>query len=141
MEPGQLAGRTVLLVEDEPLIALEITESLRSACATVTAARTLQEGLRLAEQPHLTAAILDFALGTDDATALCERLTEREIPFMFYSGRTPEFNEWRDVPFVSKPAAGETIVATLADLLIRAQRPHKAEPRWLLTRRPRQEYP
>jgi DNA-binding response OmpR family regulator len=124
MAPGQLTGRAVLLVEDEPLIALDITTGLQHAGAIVLAARTLDHGMRLAEHRKLSAAILDFALSGADVAALCKRLDERRIPFMFYSGRArDEFNEWPDAPVVSKPAATEAIVAVLADMFTRSAPP------------------
>jgi CheY-like chemotaxis protein len=108
MGPGHIAGRAILLVEDEPLIALDVTDSLQRAGGTVLAARTLQDGLSLAEHSQLAVAIVvDLSLGSDDATASCERLAEREIPFMFYSGLTREFPEWPQAPFVSKPVFGK----------------------------------
>jgi CheY-like chemotaxis protein len=129
MGPGQLAGQAVLVVEDESLIALDITYGLQHAGADVLAARTLEDGLRLAAHGTLSAAILDFALSGTDVALLCERLTERGIPFMFYSGWAPEeFTEWPDAPVVSKPAATGKIVAVLADLLMRSAPPRIVAP-------------
>ena len=44
--------RWILVVDDQPLVALDIADSLTKAGATTT----LQEGLRLAEHPRLSAA-------------------------------------------------------------------------------------
>src|SRR5262249_23283512 len=82
------SGRRILVVEDEPLIALDIAQALESAGASVFVAASLDEGLRLAEQDGLSAAVLDFVLGANDGAALCARLRERAIPFVIYSGRT-----------------------------------------------------
>jgi hypothetical protein len=52
-----LAGRTVLIVEDEPLIALDIVTSFRAAGASAVAARSLAEAHRHIEQKDLSAAV------------------------------------------------------------------------------------
>ena len=72
-----LSGRRVLVVEDEPLIAMDIEQALETAGASVVIAATLDEALRLTEQGSLSAAILDLVLGASDGGALCARLRER----------------------------------------------------------------
>jgi CheY-like chemotaxis protein len=86
MNNGSLARRTVLVVEDEPLIALDICDSLQGAGATVLSAHTLSAGLRLAGHPDLSVAVIDFGLSDGDGTAICERLKQRSVPFVLHSG-------------------------------------------------------
>ena len=112
-----LSGRRILVVEDEPLIALEIAQALKSAGASVVIAATLDDGLRLAEQDGLSAAVLDLVLGANDGASLCARLRERGIPFVIYSGRT-------DIPvgcepgaIVSKPAHPRALLQAAASVL------------------------
>jgi DNA-binding response OmpR family regulator len=112
-----LSGRRVLIVEDEPLIALEIAQALRSAGASVLTAATLDEGLRLAEQDGVAAAILDLILGANDGAQLCARLRERGIPFVIYSGRTEVPASCKAGALVSKPAHPEALLQALASVL------------------------
>src|SRR5262245_2064071 len=110
-------GRCILVVEDQPLLALEITDSLKKAGAYVLTAATLQDGLRLAEHPQLSAAILDFALGQQDCDPLCVRLSERRIPFVIYTGY-PEVSVACSLGMlVQKPATPQTLLAVLAQIL------------------------
>src|SRR5262249_42268616 len=83
-----LSGRCVLVVQDGPLIAMDIGQALESAGASVFIAVTLDEALRVTEQGGLSAAVLDLVLGASDGGALCARLRERAIPFVIYSGRS-----------------------------------------------------
>ena len=113
-----LSGRRVLVVEDEPLIAMDIEQALETAGASVVIAATLDEALRLTEQGGLSAAVLDLVLGASDGGALCARLRERAIPFVIYSGRT-------DIPvgcepgaFVSKPAHPEALLQAIASIIV-----------------------
>jgi CheY-like chemotaxis protein len=100
-----LAGRSILVVEDEALVRLDITERLQDAGATVLAASRLDKALDLAGHPHLSAGVLDFDLGNADSTAVCWKLVDRRIPFIFHTGRLyGAFRQWPSAPVILKPA-------------------------------------
>ena len=113
----KLKGRWILVVEDQPLVALDIVDSLAKAGASVLNATTLQEGLRLAEHPQLSAAILDLALGEHDCVPLCIRLSDRRIPFVIYTGYPEVPAACRAGVIISKPAAHEVLLGALAQML------------------------
>jgi DNA-binding response OmpR family regulator len=117
MERPKLKGRTVLVVEDEVLIAMEIVEAFQKAGAAVTMTTSLKQALILVEHDGLAVAILDHALNDGDSSALYLRLKERDIPFVIYSG----FPEVSDIaagaPLVSKPAKADVLIATVEALL------------------------
>src|SRR5437762_1858425 len=100
-----LSGCSILVVEDEPLIALDIVENFTNAGASVFAAHNLQDGLRLAGHPDLSAAVVDFGLSDGDGSALCERLKERAVPFVLHTGYVHVEEACRSGVVVSKPAA------------------------------------
>ena len=114
---AKFKGRWILIVEDEPLVALDILNSLTNAGASVLSAATLQEGLRLAEHPQLSAAILDLALGEHDCVPLCMRLSDRRIPFVIYTGYPEVPAACRAGVIVSKPAAPDALLGALAQML------------------------
>ena len=117
---ASLAGRLILIAEDEPLIALDITQGFEDEGATVVMAGTLTEALRVVEDPALSAAILDHALSDGDSSTVCERMTERNIPFVTYSGY--ELGEsCRGGLHVRKPASISVLVATVKGLLAESQ--------------------
>lgn len=80
-----LEGRIILIAEDEPLIALQMTLALEDEGAFVIRARTLKEAIIGVEDHTLSAAILDHALNDADTSTVCERMSERNIPFVIYS--------------------------------------------------------
>ena len=55
-----LAGRSILIVEDEPLIALDIAAEFEKVGAQVVQTATLKEALHLIEADGLSAAILEY---------------------------------------------------------------------------------
>lgn len=107
-----IAGRTILVVDDEPLILLDVAQALETAGATVLMASNIDAAMRHAEQASLSGAVLDWV-----GTGLCPRLSERGLPFLFYSGRpASEFAGWH-APVVEKPAKPEEIIMALERLL------------------------
>ena len=117
MHLPSLAGRAILVVEDEALIALDITQALEAAGAAVTTTNTLKHALILVEHDGLCGAILDHALGDGDSSLLCSRLSEREIPFLIYSGHATVGGACQDALHISKPAAEGVLVAAMEGLI------------------------
>jgi CheY-like chemotaxis protein len=115
VQTKRLNGRVILVVEDEPLVALEVVTSLRAAGARVLCAGFLESGLCTTEHPDLSAAVIDLHLGDGSGTTICKRLRERGIPFVIHTGYPPMlvFREWPDVPVVSKPARPHEIISAL----------------------------
>ena len=62
--------KLVLLVEDEPLIALDIEHRLRSEGVRVITAGHLDAALYMAEHPDLSGAVVDLCLGEESATPI-----------------------------------------------------------------------
>ena len=112
-----LQDRWILVVEDQSLIALDISDRLTKAGASVLSAATLQEGWPLADHPRLSAAILDFGLRDGDSGVLCARLTERGIPFVVYTGYAQVHEACRAGVVVQKPAGPDVLLKTVARLL------------------------
>jgi DNA-binding response OmpR family regulator len=118
---GPLVGRLVLVVEDEPLVALDVADALKSAGATVVIARTRGDAVRQAEAEGLSAAVLDHALADGDTSEVCESLEQRNIPFVIYSGYSKLKGPCSEGKLVHKPAHPQVLVSTLTGLL--TQRP------------------
>jgi DNA-binding response OmpR family regulator len=112
-----LTGRSILVVEDEPLIAFELQSLFEGAGAKVRSAQTLRQAVNLTEEGHLSAAVLDYGLGAGDVSLVCRLLAEREVPFMFYSG----YAQLQDHPkalIVQKPATSGVLLAAISTLVI-----------------------
>jgi DNA-binding response OmpR family regulator len=114
---NKLAGCSILVVEDEPIIAMEIMQVFQNAGAAVTTTSTLKQALILVEHDGLAVAVLDHALGDDDSTRLCQRLKERVIPFVIYSGFGHVDGVCADGPLIAKPASPEVLIAAVEALL------------------------
>lgn len=81
-----LDGVRVLLVEDESLVAMLGEDVLTEAGCSVTVAMRLSDALHAVDQGELDVAILDVNLGNETSYPVAERLTQRDIPFVFATG-------------------------------------------------------
>jgi CheY-like chemotaxis protein len=111
-----LKGQTILLVEDEFLLALDLTATLEGKGAKVVTATKLADAFSLIEA-GINGAIVDHVLLDGDSRALCERLLERGIPFVNYTGYDIAEGACQHGPTVAKPAPPEKVIAALQELL------------------------
>jgi DNA-binding response OmpR family regulator len=114
-----LAGRLILVVEDEPLVALEVDQAMRAAGAKVVSAGHLESGLWTSEHADLSAAVIDLHLGDGSGVTVCRRLRQLGVPFIVYTGypRMLIEQELPGVPVLPKPARPDQLVAGIARLL------------------------
>lgn len=116
-----VAGRKILLVEDQMLIALDVEAMLEDhGAGEVATANSVSAALaRLADfTPDV--AILDVNLGTDTSIAVAEELVRRAIPFVFATGygETSFIPEaMQTVAVVRKPYDSEKLIPALAAAL------------------------
>ena len=118
-----LTGCLVLIVEDEPLIALDLAETFRNAGARAVISRTIEDAMEKAELEGLTAAVIDHAphdgLTTSD---VCAKLKERNIPFVVYSGHDKLDGACASGELVGKPASRHMLLTALQGVLSHEQR-------------------
>jgi DNA-binding response OmpR family regulator len=113
-----LIGRSILVVEDEPLIAMDIAQTLKAQGASVSVARTLRDALRGVEAPDLSAGVLDHRLPDGDTSQICDRLDARNIPFVIYSGYDHVEGTCSEGEHLRKPVRPDVLVSTLVGLLL-----------------------
>jgi DNA-binding NtrC family response regulator len=111
--------KLVLLVEDEPLIALNVEHHLRKAGARVITAGYLDSALSMTEHPDLSGAVVDLCLGAKSATPIFQRLADRNLPFVVHTGYATDAlqRDWPEVPIIQKPAFPGQITNALAQSL------------------------
>ena len=116
-----LHGARVLVVEDDPLLLLELESILQDAGAEIVACcRNVKDGLMAVEKNGVAAAILDVRIGRTTIAPVARQLAKRGTPFLFYTGQVendPALAELSDHVVLSKPARPATIVAAVALLL------------------------
>jgi DNA-binding response OmpR family regulator len=112
-----LVGHVILVIEDEPLIAIDIQQTFEDAGARVILAPTVAAALVAIQEPDLSAAIVDHALGDGDSSEICDRLKQLNVPFVTYSGFPEVDGLCADAAHVPKPATPDMLLATVKGLL------------------------
>jgi PAS domain S-box-containing protein len=118
--PAALRGKRILVVEDEPLIAMDVGSSLSDAgCEVVGPAASIESAKSLIAGAAFDAALLDANLGGYPADELAAALARLNIPFIFVTGYGREGlpEAFRQGPVISKPFMPEQALAMLARLL------------------------
>ena len=115
----QLSGKRVLLLEDEPIIAMSVEDMLVDlGCVVIGPALSAAEADALARNEQLDAALLDINMGDGSSFLVASILRERGIPFSFATGygRTGVPADLVHVPVLTKPYTQEALVTTLCCL-------------------------
>lgn len=123
---GALSGVHVLIVEDEPVVALDLAAAVEDAGGiAVGPATSLKRALELCATAHVEAAILDVDLLDGNTSQVLELLEPRGIPAIIHTGVAlpREMAErFPDVPVFAKPSASATLARELHRLLQRRSR-------------------
>ena len=114
---ADLTGKSLLLVEDSMMIALDAQSMLQNCGAEVELVATTIDARRAIKLNKFDAAILDVNLYTETSFPIAEDLQEQAIPFVFATGYgetvvVPE--RFKHIHIVSKPYAEDALRAALA---------------------------
>jgi CheY-like chemotaxis protein len=112
-----LAGLTILVVEDDFVIAYEIASALSECGAKVVGpAGSVEAALELIERgPPLDAAVLDVDLMGKKVFPVADMLADRLRPYLFVTGYDADVipQRHRRATRITKPATAEQITAAL----------------------------
>jgi DNA-binding response OmpR family regulator len=118
---------TVLLLEDEALIAVALQTDLEQAGYAVAGPfMTCASALEWLADHRPDVAILDTVLKDGPCKEVALALTRQGVPFLVYSGHAEDRNtlsELTSAIWVEKPATTETILQAVAGLRGRATAP------------------
>ncbi|MTH61864.1 response regulator [Paracoccus litorisediminis] len=128
---GSLGQCCVLVVEDEPLVALDMSHELKAAGASVNIARNIDQALQVIGTLEIDVAMLDGNLSGQPVDDVALALARHRIPFCFVSGYGREHlpQGFQHVPVVEKPFRAEALLPVLTELMHAAAiRPTSATP-------------
>ncbi|MGV3633654.1 MAG: response regulator [Pseudorhodoplanes sp.] len=120
----ELAGRKVLLVEDESLIIMLIEDALADlGCEVAGVASRFDDALAKARMLAFDLAVLDVNLNGLRTFPVADTIRQRGIPFVFATGygatSVPEHLGY--VPVLQKPFAAVDLARALSTALRNAQ--------------------
>lgn len=116
----RLAGRRIMVVEDEYFVASDLKRALLADGAEVVGPTgDVTSGLALADAREIDAAVLDVNLEGADSYPIAEVLRARGVPFVFVTGydawAMPE--QYREVPRLGKPFRMGAVIDRVATMI------------------------
>jgi CheY-like chemotaxis protein len=107
----------VLVVEDDPIIALDFEDTILGfGVKTVRAAASVTRALKMIEERAPDFVLLDVGLVREKSFAVAERLDALGIPFAFVTGYSTEVKlpaAFMHKPRLPKPCVADALAAVL----------------------------
>lgn len=114
-----LRGKRILVIEDEPLIGLDIVSALEDAGADVEGpVATIENACQLIAAGSFDAALVDANLHGRPVGPIAAALTDRKIPFAFATGYDKDGlpDGFRHIAILGKPCAPDMVVEMVKQL-------------------------
>lgn len=114
-----VTGKRVLLVEDDPVVAMVVEGTLRDMGLEVVVDLSLVDALGDVESGEFDAAVIDVGLRGENARAVMVALQAQNVPFMVMSGGdlTTLAAEFPRVRMMAKPLDMSSLQEAVRDLL------------------------
>jgi PAS domain S-box-containing protein len=119
---GRLRGKRIVVVEDEPLVSMEIEGCLETAgCVVVGPVGRLAKAKALIAEADYDAALLDANLAGERVDELAAMLAMRNVPFAFVTGygRDALPAHFRESIVLGKPFSHDRLLAVVERLIDR----------------------
>ena len=116
-----LAGIRVLLVEDEPIVAMAIADQLVEAGAIIAGPfRTIRGAIKALKSIEVDVAVVDFMLADGQSEPVQHALECMGVPFVVLTAYPPVMvRRHPSQQILSKPVATEFLCSTVAALCAR----------------------
>ena len=113
----------ILVVEDENLLAMQITWMLEDAGHSVIGPeKSVDATIKVLARQKVDLALLDVKLGAETVFPISKLLDGRSIPYIFITGeRSAIPDEYRHRPLIAKPYEAKVVVWQIKQLLADAQ--------------------
>ena len=120
MESKPKVIRDIIIVEDEPLVAIDIEQALTEFGFNIAGvAFSLETALELVSSERFDAVILDVNLKGMSAAPVADALAARGLPFIVTTGYGIDQRPvgFRDAPYLRKPYRHAELVRALEQIL------------------------
>jgi PAS domain S-box-containing protein len=118
-----LQGKRILVIEDEPLVTMDIESCLTAAgCEVLGPAGTIEQAKQLIAEAGYDAALVDVNLKGRPVDELAATLTQKNCPFAFVTGygRDALPQGFREAVVLGKPFSQDQLLTTVEVLLYQA---------------------
>lgn len=99
-----IVGKRILIVEDEPIVAMLLEDMLAELGAEpLGPAPDVSQAMAILDVEHVDAAVLDVNLGHERSDPVAQRLTDRGTPFVIATGYGREGSRPDSTEVLTKP--------------------------------------
>lgn len=116
-----MPGHAILLLEDEPLILMDLEFAAEDEGCAVFCASGVGAALKHIEESNIEVAVLDVTLkGQENCVPVAKELDRRGIPYLLHSGdlnRADETVRNLGAKHLPKPADSDLVIETALGLL------------------------
>ena len=111
--------RSILIVEDDLLIAMDLEHALDEAgCMVVGLVPSVARAMAKIDNHRIDAALLDVTLGREKVFAVADRLSTDGVPFVFVTGEPQSVPERHgNRPIIAKPYQPAQVLEALASVM------------------------
>lgn len=113
MHPGPLDAKSVLVVQDDPFVPIDLEVGLEEAGAHITVANTCRQALRLLQSRAFDRAVLDVRLRDGASYPIARRLRRLGVPFLFVTGCAIVEPAFAETKVLTKPFNSNDMIAAL----------------------------
>lgn len=116
-----MAGRSILIVEDEPLIAMMLEDFVEGlGHISAGTADTVEDALLCVERGGFDIVILDVNLGSSECWPIADALASRSIPFILATGghMSSPPADYAKAPTLSKPFTIDSVRDVLENVSV-----------------------
>jgi CheY-like chemotaxis protein len=115
-----MAGRHILIVEDEMILALDLSDIVETLGCTSVLASRVAKAVPLAAKEAFDVAILDLNLAGEPVYPVADELGRRGIPFVLATGYDIDgiVPAHRNRPILAKPYSHREVEAALLKALM-----------------------
>ncbi len=121
-EKKEKMNLAVLIVEDDPFIAIDLQDAFEDAGYDVLGpVATVKSGLSELTKCAPDVAILDYNLGTETSAGIAAKLDQMGVPYIFASGQMEAVisdETVKPVGVISKPFMTDTVIGKVEEILL-----------------------
>ncbi|KZY56078.1 hypothetical protein A3736_09275 [Erythrobacter sp. HI0063] len=111
--------KTVLVVEDEPIVAMHTEDLLTDlGFKTVVVAGGVDRAFDALSATSVGVAVLDINLNGEKSFPIAEHLVQRSIPFLFATGYSDQETPFPHAVMINKPFNSEALESGMRTILL-----------------------
>lgn len=121
----QIEHKSILIVEDDPFIAMDLEDTFAEAGFDVIGpVADVKSGLSLIKSQKPDIATLDYNLGRENSVPIANALEDLHVPYIFLSGQMSRVIEDHNVPaqsIIGKPYVPAKLVNVIKYMVDKAK--------------------